>query len=78
MLRRAKTAMRPQPSPVALTMRQVDVLRLVAAGLTNKQVAAELDISVHTVESHLHSIYHKLKLTSRGAATRFAMEHGIV
>jgi DNA-binding NarL/FixJ family response regulator len=55
----------------------VEVLGLVAEGLTNAQVAKELFLSSRTVETHLTSIYHKLGVNSRAAATRFALEHGL-
>jgi DNA-binding CsgD family transcriptional regulator len=64
--------------PRGLTAREADVLRLVAAGKTNRQVAAELMISEHTVARHLQNIFAKLGLSSRSAATAFAFEHGLV
>jgi DNA-binding NarL/FixJ family response regulator len=64
-------------SSTELTRREVEVLRLVAAGLTNKQVAGELGLSTYTIESHLRSVYRKLKITTRGAAIRYAFEHDI-
>ena len=73
-----------QPPPSApehtagLTSREVEVLRLVATGMTSAQIAAELFLSIRTVETHLTSIYHKLGVSSRAAATRFALEHGLV
>jgi DNA-binding CsgD family transcriptional regulator len=63
--------------PAGLTPRQVEVLGLVAAGMTNAQIAKELFISLRTVETHLTSIYHKLGVTSRSAATRYALEHDL-
>ena len=51
------------------------MLRLVAQGLTNEQVAEQLVISPRTVDTHLTSIYGKLGVSSRSAATRFALEH---
>jgi predicted ATPase/DNA-binding SARP family transcriptional activator/DNA-binding CsgD family transcriptional regulator len=63
--------------PAGLTPRQSEVLRLVAAGVTNAQVAKELFVSPRTVETHLTSIYHKLGVSSRAAATRLALEHGL-
>jgi DNA-binding NarL/FixJ family response regulator len=64
--------------PAGLTAREVEVLRLVAAGLTDAQVAEHLVISLRTVNSHLTSIYNKLGVSSRVAATRFAVEHHLV
>jgi DNA-binding CsgD family transcriptional regulator len=63
--------------PAGLTSREVEVLGLVAAGMTSAQIAKELFLSPRTVETHLTSIYHKLGITSRAAATRFALEHGL-
>jgi DNA-binding CsgD family transcriptional regulator len=64
--------------PAGLTAREVEVLRLLAAGLTYAQIAAKLVISRRTVNGHLTSIYSKLGVTSRAAATRFASEHHLV
>jgi len=64
--------------PAGLTAREVEVLRLVAGGLTNEQLAERLVISYRTVTTHLTSIYTKLGVTSRAAATRFAVEHHLV
>ena len=61
--------------PGGLTAREVDILRLVAQGLTDIQVAEKLVISPRTVNWHLTAIYSKLQITSRSAATRFAIEH---
>jgi predicted ATPase/DNA-binding CsgD family transcriptional regulator len=63
--------------PAGLTPREIEVLGLVAAGMTNAQIAKELFVSPRTVETHLTSIYHKLGVSSRAAATRFALEHGL-
>jgi DNA-binding CsgD family transcriptional regulator len=60
-----------------LTSREVEVLGLVATGMTNAQVAQRLFLSPRTVHRHLNSIYHKLGVRSRTAATRFALEHGL-
>jgi DNA-binding CsgD family transcriptional regulator/tetratricopeptide (TPR) repeat protein len=62
-------------NPAGLTAREVEVLRWVACGLTDAQVAEKLIISPRTVTSHLTSIYNKLGVTSRSAATRFAVDH---
>jgi predicted ATPase/DNA-binding CsgD family transcriptional regulator len=64
-------------NPAGLTSREVEVLGLVALGMTNAQTAKELFVSPRTVETHLTSIYHKLGVSSRAAATRFALEHGL-
>jgi DNA-binding NarL/FixJ family response regulator len=61
-----------------LTDRELEVLRLVAAGRSNREIAAELVISEHTVARHLQNIFAKLGLSSRSAATAFAFEHGLV
>jgi predicted ATPase/DNA-binding CsgD family transcriptional regulator/DNA-binding XRE family transcriptional regulator len=63
--------------PGNLTVRQAEVLRLLAAGLSNKQIAAELFLSPATVERHLATIYRNLRLASRVEAARFAIENGI-
>ncbi len=68
----------PKSNPDGLTPREVEVLRLVAQGLTNDQVANQLIISPRTVDTHLTSIYGKIGVSSRSAATRYAMEHHIV
>jgi DNA-binding NarL/FixJ family response regulator len=64
--------------PAGLTPRELDVLQLVARGLTNAQVAQQLIISPNTVSIHLYSIYSKLGVASRTAATRFAVDHRLV
>jgi predicted ATPase/class 3 adenylate cyclase/DNA-binding CsgD family transcriptional regulator len=63
--------------PEGLTAREVEVLRLVAEGLTDAQVAERLVVSLRTVNAHLRSIYRKLDVRSRSAATRYAVEHGL-
>ena len=67
----------PEAYPANLSAREVEVLKLVAQGITNAEVAKELFISPNTVNRHLNSIYHKLGVTSRAAATRFAAEHNL-
>ncbi|GAB7106164.1 hypothetical protein JCM4814A_44780 [Streptomyces phaeofaciens JCM 4814] len=71
------TAGRGRP-PGGLTDREVQVLRLVAAGRTNRAVAAQLTISEHTVARHLNNIFAKLDVSSRAAATAYACTHGLV
>jgi non-specific serine/threonine protein kinase len=61
--------------PAGLSLREVEVLRRVAAGLTNAEIAEALVISPRTVDAHLTSIYGKIGVKSRSAATRFALEH---
>ncbi len=61
--------------PEELTPREVEVLRLLARGLTNAQIAEELVVSLLTIKAHLRSVYSKLGVTSRSAATRYALEH---
>ena len=66
---------KPNYHPVGLTTREMEVLHLVAQGLSNAQVAEQLNISSRTVNSHLTSIFNKLGVSSRHAATRFALEN---
>jgi DNA-binding NarL/FixJ family response regulator len=61
-----------------LTARELEVLRLVAAGETNKVIAAELVLSERTVERHVSNIFAKLRVSSRSAATAYAYEHQLV
>jgi DNA-binding CsgD family transcriptional regulator/tetratricopeptide (TPR) repeat protein len=61
-----------------LTRRELDVLRLVAAGRSNRQIAAELVLSEHTVARHVQNILAKLRVPSRTAAAAFAFEHDLV
>jgi len=64
--------------PHGLTARELEVLRLVAAGQKNKSIAAELVLSERTVERHVSNIFAKLGVSSRAAATAFAYEHKIL
>ncbi|OLE34685.1 MAG: hypothetical protein AUG45_03795 [Ktedonobacter sp. 13_1_20CM_3_54_15] len=64
--------------PAGLTTREVEVLCLLATGLTDAQIAEQLVLSLHTVHAHLRTIYSKLGVTSRSAATRYAFEHQLV
>jgi predicted ATPase/DNA-binding CsgD family transcriptional regulator len=66
----------PSSSPYGeLTTREIEVLRLLSLGLSNKQIAECLVLSPHTVSGHIQSIFGKLALNSRSAATRYALEH---
>ena len=69
---------RPPQDGHGLSPREVEVLRLVAAGHSNRDIAAALVISEHTVARHLQNIFRKLDVASRTAATAFAFEHGLV
>jgi ATP/maltotriose-dependent transcriptional regulator MalT len=64
--------------PAGLTEREVEVLRLIAAGMTNNEIAAELYLSAKTVSRHLSNIFTKIGVSSRAGATAFAFEHGLV
>jgi DNA-binding NarL/FixJ family response regulator len=68
----------PPPAPFGLTVREREVLRLLAEGLTNPQIAERLVVSLPTVSTHVTSIFNKLGVTSRSAATRYAVEHHLV
>jgi DNA-binding NarL/FixJ family response regulator len=61
-----------------LTERELEVLRLVAAGETNKAIAAQLVLSERTVDRHVSNIFAKLGVSSRAAATAYAYEHGLL
>jgi ATP/maltotriose-dependent transcriptional regulator MalT len=61
-----------------LTVRELEVLRLLATGRTNREIASDLVISVHTVSRHLQNIFVKLGLSTRAAATAYAYEHHLV
>ncbi|HZR43007.1 MAG TPA: LuxR C-terminal-related transcriptional regulator [Ktedonobacteraceae bacterium] len=64
-------------NPHDLTARELEVLCLVADDLTNAQVAQRLSLSLHTVNTHLRSIFNKIGVSSRAGATRFAVEHNL-
>ena len=61
-----------------LSPRELQVLRLVAAGETNKAIAAELVLSERTVDRHVSNIFAKLGVSSRAAATAYAYEHQLI
>ena len=74
-------ALSGKKSPAAaggLTAREVEVLRLLAAGKTNRAIAGALAISEKTVARHVSNIFTKLGLSSRSAATAYAYQHGLV
>jgi DNA-binding NarL/FixJ family response regulator len=65
-------------APHGLSARELEVLRHVAAGKTNREIASELVVSEHTVARHMQNIFAKLGVSSRTAATAFAFEHRLV
>ena len=67
-----------KPQSVRLTSRESEVLQLVAEGSDNKQVAAELGISIKTVEKHRQHVMQKLNIHETAGLTRYAIAHGIV
>jgi DNA-binding CsgD family transcriptional regulator len=67
----------PSVNPFGLTAREAEVLRLSAQGLTDAGVGQRLYISPRTVSQHLRSVYGKLGVSTRAAATRMAIEHGL-
>jgi DNA-binding NarL/FixJ family response regulator len=68
----------PGDNPVALTAREQDVLSLVAEGATNKEIAQQLHLSMHTVKSHMRKILAKLHLERRNEAASFAQRQGLI
>jgi LuxR family maltose regulon positive regulatory protein len=67
----------PSPAVAVLTDRETDVITLVAQGCTNQQTGTQLGLSRRTVEAHLATIYRKIGVNNRGAAARYAVEHGL-
>jgi len=72
----ARGGLRPQQNIETLTDRERDVLTLLAKGMTNKDIAQTLFLSVRTVEAHLRNIYGKLDVASRTEAVLWAVQHG--
>jgi HD-GYP domain-containing protein (c-di-GMP phosphodiesterase class II) len=68
----------PLERPAGLTEREAEVVRLLARGLQTKQIAGALEISVKTTDHHIQSAYRKIGVSTRAAATLFAMEHGLL
>ena len=68
----------PSDQARGLTRRELQVLRLVATGKTNKAVAAELSLSEKTIDRHVSNIFNKLDVSSRVAATAYAYEHNLI
>ena len=61
-----------------LTPREIEILRLIADGLSNKQIAEKLNLSFYTVKNHVHNILEKLRLTNRSELVHFALLKGLV
>jgi two-component system, NarL family, response regulator NreC len=75
----ARVAAEPPPGPPdGLSEREVDVLRLIALGHTNAEIAAQLFLSVRTVETHRAHIQQKLRLSSRAQLVAYALERGLI
>ena len=69
---------RRREGPAGLTAREVEVLRLLAQGLSNKEIAQRLVISPKTAGNHIEHIYAKIDASSRATASLFAMQHGLL
>jgi HD-GYP domain-containing protein (c-di-GMP phosphodiesterase class II) len=72
------TARVPRTRPAGLTEREVEVLQLMAAGCTNREIADRLVVSPRTAEHHVQHIYEKIGLSTRAAAVMFALEHDLI
>jgi DNA-binding CsgD family transcriptional regulator len=69
---------RRREGPAGLTHREIEVLKLLARGLSNKQIAEQLVISPKTVANHVEHIYVKIDASTRARASLFAMQHGLL
>lgn len=74
----ASAPARPAPLAASLSARELEVLRLVAEGMTNAAIAEQLFISPRTVGGHIHSIFNKLGVSSRTAAAAYAYRHNLI
>ena len=74
---RRATPRQPATAPDGLTRREVDVLRLIAAGRTNREIGADLVISVYTVERHVHNAYGKIGVRNRADATAYVIRQAL-
>ena len=74
----AASSNQPVRHSKGLTPREAEVLRLLAGGLTNPQIAERLVVSLPTINSHVSALFNKLGVNSRSAATRYAVEHHLV
>jgi two-component system response regulator NreC len=73
-----RASQRPQPLPDDLTEREFEVLRLLALGYTNAEIAAHLHLSVRTVEAHRAHLQQKLSRPSRAELVQYALERGLL
>jgi DNA-binding NarL/FixJ family response regulator len=64
-------------SPDGLTARETEILGLLARGRTNREIAGELFLSVHTVERHVANVYAKIRVRNRADAAAYAVRHGL-
>jgi DNA-binding CsgD family transcriptional regulator len=69
---------RRRDRPAGLTAREVDVLRLLARGLSGKEIGAHLGISAKTAANHIEHIYAKIEASNRASASLFAVRHGLL
>ncbi|HEV2060772.1 MAG TPA: response regulator transcription factor, partial [Solirubrobacteraceae bacterium] len=69
---------RRQPGPAGLTRRELEVLRLLAGGLSTKQIAQQLVISRKPVRNHVQHVYAKTGVSNRAQASLFAVKHGLL
>ena len=69
---------RRRGGPAGLTPREIEVLRLLARGLSNKEIGSRLVISPKTVANHVEHIYVKIDASTRATASLFAMQHGLL
>jgi DNA-binding CsgD family transcriptional regulator len=74
----ARLSPAPPSRPSGLTERELDVLRLVAQGCTNREIADALVLSEHTVRRHMQNVFGRLGVSSRAAATAFAIQHDLI
>jgi DNA-binding CsgD family transcriptional regulator len=78
MIEQRRSTLRPHSGHTSLTDRELEVLRMVAQGLTDAEAAERLFISPRTVSQHMRSVYNKLDVSSRSAATRWAVQHDLL
>ena len=74
----SRTKKTEYPTEITLTHREIDVLRAIATGLSNQDIANHLFITENTVKYHVHSILDKLKLSGRKEAAAYARQHGLI